>query len=537
MIMLKRFRILKKAVSLMLAAVLFAACCAAAAPSLAANERYPVIYVVGRTKIYKNANTNHPEQINYSSDQALSDMITNATPLAIRAITLNTWNEYSEKTYDMLMEVYDGFALNEKGEIANGTGILWKWSENKLPKDANGSRLSSYQFEYDARLSPLEIADQLNNYIEAVKRVTGKNKVAIVGRCLGANIVYAYLYKYQESRNFSGVSSVVIYDSSLLGVDVLDICMSGSVSINSDALALFLQDTDRYSDLSESVVSALKLLQTSTGVTISSGVAQNFYEHIKYSLVQRFLKNTYATAPGFWSMVNEHFEAAKSYIFSENGDAQKYRVLISKINAFHTNVQERADVITSNMKKNGVHVAIVCKYGFLAYPLYEDAMQLSDNTTSLRLQSMGATCSQVNGTLGDKYISGRESAGKKAYISPDRQVDASTGILPDTTWYIKNQDHNLFPACVEPLLLKICNERITVKSDEDYPQFMMLEGENPNYRITPMTEENCDPTHMITEDGDSSGSRTGNLIQRLSNVFRFFTNLFAMLVKLLSGRN
>jgi hypothetical protein len=536
MIMLKRFRILKKAVSLMLAAVLFAACCAAAAPSLAANENYPVIYVIGRTWLYKNVSTANPELMTYSTDEALSGIISKAAPYAARAIAFGAWNDYNEKTFNMLMEVYDGFALNENGEVDNDTGILWKWSENKLSKNPANNDLGTYQFEYDARLSPLEIADQLNSYVEAVKRVTGKSKVSFVGRCLGVNIIFAYLYKYQESKKFSGVNAVVLYDSSLLGVNMLDAAMSGNIQINAEALELFMQDTDRFASLSSSISGALRLMQSSYGVSISAGVGQNFYEHIKNQMVLRFFKNTYATAPGFWSMVYEHFDEAKAYIFSEPGDAQKYRNLISKINAFHSNVQERVDTIIYNMKKNGVFVADICKYGFIDYPLYEDAMQISDDTTVVRLQSLGATCSLVNNTLSDSYISSRQAAGKGDYISPDKQIDASTGALPDTTWYIKNLEHNQFPACVNPLLFDICRNRITVRTRAQYPQFMVLEGSESNYSIVPMTAENCDPGNMITDNGDSSSGNKTNLLQGFAKVVRFFSNLFNMILRLFSGK-
>ena len=61
------------------------------------------------------------------------------------------------------------------------------------------------------------------------------------------------------------------------------------------------------------------------------------------------------------------------------------------------------------------------------------------------------------------------------HISPDRVVDASTGLLPDHTFYFDNQAHAT--ANQNDIIMKLCCElvetdRITdVYSDENYPQF------------------------------------------------------------------
>ena len=78
------------------------------------------------------------------------------------------------------------------------------------------------------------------------------------------------------------------------------------------------------------------------------------------------------------------------------------------------------------------------------------------------------------------------------YVSPDRQIDASTCLMPERTWFIKNLAHKDFPECVERLFDHIFNEDATVFDSEEYPQYMVYDAETET--ISPMTEENCDTT-------------------------------------------
>ena len=515
-----------------LLALLLAVCtvfaCGSAAYAAAASNNSPIIYVLGRSNLYNKISTSNPQMLPYSTDAASDALIKEAVPLAARAVLTGDWDTYSNKTYAMLMQMFKGFPLNEDGEVTNDTGVLFTWSEDTISTDVNSNDLYTYQFAYDCRLSPLEIADDLNDYIEAVKRVTGKKKVSLVGRCLGANVLMAYLYKYQERINYRGIESVVLYDSSVNGVDILDAGMSGTIVFEPYALSKFLDGYKKgvtNENLATIMAVGLQMMQSTYGIEMTANFANNFYNNVKYSLIQRFLKSTYGTAPGFWSMVNEHYEEAKAYIFSEPGDAVKYSRLITKIDTYRNKVQLRAPTMIKNMRAAGVHVGIVCKYGYQGYPITEGAYKLTDNTTSLYRQSFGATCSDMDSTLGTAYIEAANAKGKGKYISPDGQVDASTGLLPEYTWYIKNYVHNQFYKVVEPLIFAICRNKIDINSNAAYPQFLILVN---TAKMVPMTKENCDPRNEIHRDGDSSTNL--NFLQRLSNVLQLLLNILNRLL-------
>ncbi|MCQ2462597.1 MAG: hypothetical protein MJ177_04235 [Clostridia bacterium] len=145
---------------------------------------------------------------------------------------------------------------------------------------------------------------------------------------------------------------------------------------------------------------------------------------------------------------------------------------------------------------------------------------------SLTSQSFGATAARMGSTLSERYIKLSEKKGTEKYISPDKVVDASTCMYPDTTWIIKDMEHNRYPLCVDILMAKILNYDgegiMTIYTDPDYPQYLIYDN-NPNpdlAQITPMTKEN-------------TGSDTVK-VPLFKSIRQFFRSLIQYLKKLIS---
>ena len=99
----------------------------------------------------------------------------------------------------------------------------------------------------------------------------------------------------------------------------------------------------------------------------------------------------------------------------------------------------------------------------------------------------------VDEKFSDEYISAAVADQRAKYISPDMQIDASTCLLPDTTWFIKDLYHTQFPGCVNGLVSDIVNhDGFTVESNPDYPQYLVYERDTG--ALVPMTSENLNTT-------------------------------------------
>ena len=98
--------------------------------------------------------------------------------------------------------------------------------------------------------------------------------------------------------------------------------------------------------------------------------------------------------------------------------------------------------------------------------------------------------------------------GTDKYISSDKQIDASTCLFPDTTWFIKDLDHNNFPGCVNELMVAACRseKEMTIYDDARFPQYMRFYYWED--AIKPLTEEN-----------EETRDYTTNIFQA---IYRFF---------------
>ena len=66
-------------------------------------------------------------------------------------------------------------------------------------------------------------------------------------------------------------------------------------------------------------------------------------------------------------------------------------------------------------------------------PIFADCNNTSDGTAETYLTSFGATTADLGKNLSADYLASVIEANKK-YVSPDEKIDASTCVLPDTTW-------------------------------------------------------------------------------------------------------
>lgn len=392
-----------------------------------------------------------------------------------------------------MVDLCGGFALDENANPKNGSHINWSWDPATLGDRRNrygNYDIQSYTFFYDWRFDPYVIAEDLHRYIEDVMAATGATEVALLGRCFGANVTAAYMDKY----NAEHISDYIVYCGAHNGADIVSKLFSGQIFLEADGIERFIYDKDLlgagtlYNDLLNSFVT---VLNATYGLDIACWAVNNVYKDIYLDVVPRILIDTYASLPSYWSMVSvEDYERAKEVVF-HGADKEKYANFIKIIDNYHYNVAAEIDEDFKRYKEMGVDIFNVTKYGFQAIPVANEEYNgaISDNTVSVPNASDGATAMPVGKTFSADYIESAKTMGHFKYISPDKQIDASTALFPDNTWFVKNLNHDIFPVTMDLLFGEmIRNDGYTVFSDPDYPQYLVF-NENPE-RIEPMTEDN-----------------------------------------------
>lgn len=462
-------------------------------------------------------------------------------PLILNALIKNDWQPFYDSLETEIGKIFEDCRLNENGEVTDGSGISQErkdYMANAIANDAKvgkeGYGLYDYRFWYDWRLDPLENADKFNDYIKAIKKVTGAPKVAIVSRCLGTSVVMAYIAKY-------GVSDIqgIGFDGTVAnGAEILSEVISGKFRIDGEPVVRFLKDANAIHlvDISSFVTSTVELA-VSTGIVDGAIELTEalLYKKLVEGMTSALTLSTFFTWPSYWSAVtSEDFDAALYHVFGPEGSAkrEKYAGLIEKITNYDKVVRQNIEKLYKSIKLGGANVGTISKYGYQIIPLIESNDVIGDQFASVTNSSFGATTATVCNTLDEDYIDERIAQGKGKYISPDKQIDASTCIYPDYTWFTKGSSHSNWTKWEDDLLhiIATADRQLTIDDFPEYSQFMICD--NDTGEMTVMTQENC----QITSWDDTISNSFFNKIKKfLRALVKWFKEIFKMMKNKIVG--
>lgn len=488
----------KKVISVVLS-IIFALSCFAVLGSVgfAAEETdgtiIPTIYVQGTgMPLYVDNEDGSRSEVYPISipDGFIEETVKENIGVFAKAVLTQEWAEFGDVLADALGEIFSVLQLDEHGQTQNGVYLKWTWDKNEMSADTVNGKYPTqrYTFNYDWRLDPYHNADLLRQFIEDVREVTGAEKVAMCGRCLGANITMAYMEKYDAEY----ISDYIIYCSAMDGATQCSKAFAGDLYLDSDGIERYLYDFELSEDsvTNELIQAFVTVFNRTYGLDLTCAAVNNVVQKKYYDIYPKALLNTFATFPGYWSMVNDRdYDRAKDVVFHDEADKEKYADFIEIIDNYHYNVQMKSNELLESFAERGVEVANITKYGFQTIPVTDEADMISDAFCSVYDASKGATTATLTEGFSDEYIENTKLNGTYKYISPDRQIDASTCLMPERTWFVKNVKHALFPKVINRLIDAIVNnDGFTVDSDENFTQYMVYSDVDESF--VPMTAEN-----------------------------------------------
>lgn len=458
-------------------------------------------------------------------------------PFLVEGLLLDKWDNYYENLEKEIGDIFKDVLLDKNGEASNGVNISQATRDavvrdmNTNKADANGNYgMFDYYYKYDWRLDPMEAADGFNEYIKSIKRVTGAQKVGIMASCLGSSVTMAYVAKY----GVGDICGIGMDAPTSNGTAILSETVSGQFKFDVDAINRFLADCDGFGlfSVNEFINTTLDLVSKSGVVDIHKDM---FKEKLYYKLVQGVTSalalSTFYTWPNYWSCVEaDDYQAALNYVFGPEGSEKRkeYAGLIEKLDNYDVNVRQKLPELYSQIKQDGANLGLIAKYGCQIAPFCVSCDEIGDQLVSVKNASLGATTSKIYSTLSEDYINQRISEGKGNYISPDKQIDASTCQFPDSTWFVKGTTHSDWTGVENQILWNIATaeEQVTV-SDRDHSQFLVWDREQN--KMVDMTEENCN-TYFWNEDNSYTKP-----VSPLEKLFAFITSIFTWLTSLIKN--
>lgn len=522
---------MKKVLSLMLAVLLMFTVTVPAFTASAA-ENCLTVYVEGYGhRLYKN-NINSEEnriyELNADVGGIVKEVIKPCLEKLAYGMVSDNFDAYCDELYNAMAPLYDQVRLDKNGEASDGSGWGGDMLTHRYGINYNGLTGGRITFQYDWRLSPEYNAQILEQFIDRVCRERKVEKVNLLGRCLGGNIVNAYL---QNGKNLDKINKVILYIPSTMGLSTIGALFSGNIVIDSDAVSYFadyiINNKDFITDpmIRELITAVVEMLNYASVLGVGLDTLSYVIDKVKDNIIPRLVRDTYGSFPSFWAMCPaEDIDAAVELCYGTEELKQEYAGTIEKIYSYKE-IQLNAYENMKQLKQNGMDIMVISKYNLPDLPLSKDGRLQSDSLAETYRTSFDATTSEYGSVLSQSYIKKMSEEDKK-FLSPDHKIDASTCLFPETTWFIKNCGHGNFPLVVDYLMNNfLVNNNYTVFSDENYPQYLdySVNKADGSESLLPVTEL------------DSDASTPSKNQERFGVFFRFFTAILKFLSKLFGG--
>ena len=309
---------MKKIVSILLSVlVIFSALSvgmiAVAEETVTTEADLPLIYIPGRDNVtfYKADGTpvKNPKAIDrgdYIKEQAEPVI----QELAL-AMATGDYTDYVKSVVDACAPLYEEQICTPDGNVPEGPYINWDYKTVPIVEDSRFG-IPAYNFFYDWRVSPLEVADELDLYIERVLAETGAEKINISARCLGANFMMAYIaksYRGDYDHPFR-VQNIIHNTSAVDGYITLGALMSGSIELSADAIdrfaAYFLEEGTLIDDpvIIMFAMTLISIMNHGKVLGLGADFIEDIYANVADTLIPELARcSTYGRVPAYWRQI------------------------------------------------------------------------------------------------------------------------------------------------------------------------------------------------------------------------------------------
>ncbi len=309
----------------------------------------------------------------------------------------------------------------------------------------------TFIFEYDFRMDPITIAEELRTFIKDVKDYTNSEKVNLYTVSYGGLIAAAYLYSYMDEGD---INRAVLNVPPLQGTDFPDRLFRKNVNL---PLGSLLDLVESVLCLETDIGVAIENLNTSSLDEMMDGASTSLLDVVKnwgsiYAL----------TAPQYYDGMKRDFL-----------DPVANKAVIEKNDMIHYEIMPKMKELFEECDEKGIEVAIIsCTDSKICL-----GGDLNGDVLVPTFSSSGATVAPIGNRFSDGYkaVGTTCSSTGHNHISPAMTVDASSAYLPERTWFVDGSFHAMFEK--EEYLMALSakllftNELETVHSDPNFPQF------------------------------------------------------------------
>ena len=347
----------------------------------------------------------------------------------------------------------------------------------------------TYLYTFPLIGNPMESAEGIFDFIEMVKQQTGCEKVNLIQISMGGTMLTGYLDLVRErGGDYSDINKIINIVASLDGTDLFADFLEKNVDLSDEYL---------YRDLIPAVMKE-NGMQPWVGYLVNAALRifpKNALVTIIDSALDGVLDSIVLNDPQFWAVLpNDRYEAiAERYLTGE-----EHAVLREKVERFQLakrnlpdNLQAAVAAGANVYSVGGYNLTYaVGDYNFFGLNKSKETCS-SDAIVDIESASLGATHAPAGQSLG---VTGE-------YVSPDGNVDASTCLFPETTWFFNGQHHEVGR---DDVIIRLLGQIVVgnvsdIHSDPNFPQFNF----NRNTKRLTRPDWLLDTAEGILNDADS----------------------------------
>ena len=469
---------MKKILSVFLAAViLFTMCPLAFAEKEEDFSQYPVILVPGysATTLYEEKENGEKEIVWDGLDfgpagLALLENIADVG-MSIAPLCQGDASAIAKAVGETILEAYGGIKTDKNGKSIRDLKLYYsdvsKTTQavrgEMMPEPEIGAHLASYLekggenlfcFTSDFRMGAVECADTLHGFINRVLDYTGAEKVNIFAVSHGGQVTGTYLslYAKEGDEDAGKINNVVMTVPALGGAGFAYDALNGEVDLDLDGILEFVE----YGEMLEEDYHWL--LQADIF---------GFLNDIIHELLP-YVYELMGYWGSMWDFVPlEYYEDLKVKFFGDK--AEESSELIEQSDYFHYNIMNKFEESFASCERAGANLNIIAGTGKQIVTGLQDDSDAIITTAA----STGAVCCDIGKRFGDGYVQVEDNGFYQ--VSPSMNIDASTGYLPKSTWYIEGLYHGMTfkdPYVTDLMTRLLLTDSIPdVNADENYPQF------------------------------------------------------------------
>lgn len=323
-----------------------------------------------------------------------------------------------------------------------------------------------YFFTYDWRKAPVQLAEELNEYVETAKRNNVVDKVNIICASMGGMVTTAYMYYY----GYDSINSAVYLSGAQNGTYVCGDALNGRIVFESEVLVSLVDSVAKDNLALRIFMNIFKAIGVMDFLTfVANDTVATSFDRANDVM----LRDCLGTMCGFWALCpDDDFDSARETIFG--GHEDEYPVLMEKLDEVRNFVMSTETTLKGAME-SGVKLSFVSNYNIGLVPVYERANLNGDMVLETELTSNFATVAPLGETLPKEYLDTVD----RAFVSDDRVIDSSTAVFRDNTWFVKDAPHvaadygtgfsefafTLLESDVQP----------TIYTFSQYPQFLIAD--------------------------------------------------------------